>query len=181
MACAETAVTTFTPDVLGQRLRVTDPRALVIRHARDTRGLLTNRTSPDAGSVSGKSDKGRNLRFAQDANQAEGTLAITSYDFANRPLTSGVGPAMFASLDPDAAPTALETTNTNWLTVRAYDAKPSTAKFPWSLFATQISGVAPLNVSGRLAEVASQSNGAWQLTLFSYDPDGRVATRWLFT
>ena len=76
---AEVTTTTFTPDVLGQRLRVTDPRALVISDARDTRGLLTNRTSPDAGSVSSKSEKGRNRRFAQDANQAAAwTVAFTS-------------------------------------------------------------------------------------------------------
>ena len=181
---AEATTTTFTPDVLGQRLKVTDPRGLVISYARDTRGLLTNRTSPDAGSVSSKFDKGRNRRFAQDANQAvAGTVAFTSYDFANRALTSGVGPATFSTLDPDAAPTALETTNTNWLTVRAYDAKPSPAAFPWSRFSTQLTPLTPLtlsNVGGRLAAVANKSNGAWQLTVVSYDSEGRVATRWLF-
>ncbi len=36
-------------------------------------------------------------------------------------------------------------------------------------------------VSGRLAAVASKSNGAWQVTLFSYDADGRVSKRYLYT
>ena len=108
-------------------------------HALDTRGLLSSPTSPDAGTVSSKYDKGRNLRFAQDANQAAaGTVAFTSYDFANRPLKSGVGAATFSSLDPNAAPTTLETTNANWLVARQYDAKPLTGvnDFPWNRFAT---------------------------------------------
>ncbi len=179
---AEATTTSFTPDVLGQRQKVTDPRSLLITYGRTTRGLLASRTSPDAGTVSTKYDKGRNARFSQDANQvAAGTVAFTSYDFANRPLTSGVGTATFATLDPDAVPTALETTNTNWLTVRAYDAKPATGSFPWSRFATQLSALTLSNVTGRVAAVANKSNGAWQLTVFSYDTDGRIATRYLFT
>jgi RHS repeat-associated protein len=179
---AEATTTTFTPDVLGQRQKVTDPRGLLIAYGRTTRGLLASRTSPDAGTVSTKYDKGRNPRFSQDANQvAAGTVAFTSYDFANRPLTSGVGTTTFATLDPDAAPTALETTNTNWLTVRAYDAKPSTASFPWSRFTTQLSALTLTNVTGRLTAVASKSNGAWQLTVFSYDTDGRIVKRYLYT
>ncbi len=36
-------------------------------------------------------------------------------------------------------------------------------------------------MTGRLAAVASKSNGAWQLTVLSYDTDGRIATRYLYT
>jgi len=36
-------------------------------------------------------------------------------------------------------------------------------------------------LQGKLAAVASKSNGAWQVTLFSYDSDGRVATRYVYT
>ena len=53
------------------------------------------------------------------------------------------------------------------LLVRAYDAKPSTAAFPWSRFSAQLTPLTLANVSGRLAAVASKSNGAWQLTVFS--------------
>ncbi len=180
---AEATTTSFTPDVLGQRLQVTDPRSLLITYGRDTRGLLTRRTSPDAGTTNSKYDKGRNLRFWQDANQAAlGTVAFTSYDFASRPLTTGVGTATFASLDPDAAPTAFETTNTNWLLVRKYDTAPTGALgFPWNRFTTQLSGLAPTFTTGRLSGVANKSNGAWQLTVFSYDSLGRELKRWLFT
>jgi RHS repeat-associated protein len=180
---AEATTTLFTADILGQRRRATDPRGLVTTYALDTRGLLTARMTPDAGTVSHKYDKEWNLRYTQDAKQAStGQVAFTSYDFAGRPLTSGVGAATWASLDPDAAsPPALETTQGNWLVVRQHDAKPSTAAFPWSLFGAQIGPLTLSNVSGRLAAVASRSNGAWQATLFSYDADGRVAARYTYT
>ena len=181
-SATEQTTTTFTPDIVGERTQATDPRGLNTTFSFDTRGLVTSRTSPDAGTASSKYDKGGNLRFVQDANQAAaGAVYFTSYDFAGRPLTTGQGTATFSTLDPDAAPSTLETTNTNWQVVRAYDAKPSTAAFPWSLFSTQIGAVTLSNVSGRLTAHIAKSNGSWQVNLFSYDTDGRVATRHVYT
>jgi RHS repeat-associated protein len=179
----EATTTQFTVDILGHRVKTTDPRSLVTSYALDTRGLLASRVNPDAGTASFKYDHAGNARYSQDAKQAAaGTVAFTTYDFAGRPLVSGEGPATFASLDPDAgSPPALETTQGNWRVVRQYDAKPSTAAFPWSRFSAQIAGLSLANVSGRLAAVASYSNGAWQATLFSYDADGRIATRYTYT
>jgi RHS repeat-associated protein len=176
-------VTQFSYNVLGERTQTTDPRSLNTTYTRDTRGLLTTSTSPDAGTVSHKYDKGGNLRFSQDANQAAaGAVYFTNYDFAGRPLTSGIGAATFSSLDPDAPPTSLETSSGTWRVVRQYDVRPSTAGTPWNHFATQINGLTLNNVAGRLAAVASQSSiVAWQVTLFSYDGDGRIAARYIFT
>lgn len=179
----EATTTTLAYDVLGRRTRATDPRGLVTTYAVDGRGLLTQKTSPDAGTVRHKYDRAGNLRYTQDANQqAAGQVHFMSYDFAGRPLRSGVGSATFSSLNPDAtsAPT-LETTQGNWRMVWAYDAKPSTSAYPWSLFSTQINALSLSNVSGRLAAVASRSNGAWQVELYSYDADGRVAKRYVYT
>jgi RHS repeat-associated protein len=180
---AEATTTLFASNVVGQRLQATDPRGLATTYAIDTRGLLTSKTGPDAGTVSHKYDKAGNLRYAQDANEATaGQVQFTTYDVFNRPLTSGQGAATFSALDPDAgSPPALETTQSNWLVVRAYDAKPSTGGFPWSLFSAEITPLTLSGTSGRLAAVASKSNGAWQATLFSYDADGRVATRYTYT
>ncbi len=191
------AITAFTYNVVGQRTQSTDPRGLVTTYAVDTRGMQRSRTSPDAGTVNAKYDKGGNVRFTQDANQAAaGTVYFTNYDFANRPLVSGLGAlgaAIFGDLNADAAQ-AFENPNANWLVVRKYDSKPTTgpSDFPWNRFADQIAWnrfVDPTNppvlnltnVSGRLAAVASKSNGAWQVTLFSYDSDGGIATRYTFT
>ncbi|MGH7334188.1 MAG: RHS repeat domain-containing protein [Candidatus Rokuibacteriota bacterium] len=176
----EATTTQLLYNVLGQRTQATDPRNLNTMYALDTRGLLTSKTSPDAGTVSHKYDKAGNLRYTQDANQAAvGTVYFTTYDFADRPLVSGLGTASFASLDPNVTNT-FETTETNWLVVRAYDAKPTTG-LPWNRFPTQISALTLNNVSGRLAAVGSKSNGAWQVTLFSYDADGQVAMRYTYT
>src|SRR6266480_1243073 len=172
----EATTTMFTYNVLGQRTQATDPRNLNTTYTLDTRGLLSSKTSPDAGTVSYKYDRGGNLRFSQDANQASaGQVYFTTYDFAGRVLRSGVGTATFASLDPDAT-SALEGDQNNWLVVRLYDDLPQ--GFPWTLFPLP----PPLNnVTGRLAGVASKSNGAWQATYFSYDADGQVANRYTYT
>ncbi len=173
----EATTTQFTYNVLGQRTQATDPRALNTTYAFDTRGLLTSRTSPDAGTVNSKYDKAGNLRFSQDANQAAaGQVYFTNYDFAGRPLTSGQGSETFATLNPDVA-NSFEGAQANWLVVRQYDAAPPLIP-PWSFLPTP----PPLtNVAGRLAGVASKSNGAWQVTYFSYDADGQVATRYTYT
>ena len=161
-------------------MQSTDPRGLITTYTRNTRSLLTGRTSPDAGTTALKHDKAGNVRFSQDANQAAaGTVHFINYDFAGRPLTSGVGTATFSALNADVSE-AFEATQANWLVVRQYDAKPTNV-FPWSAFWTQISSLTLTNVSGRPAAVASKSNGAWQVTLFSYDADGQVAIRYTYT
>ena len=161
------ATTTFEYNVLGQRTKATDPRGLNTTYTYGTRGILTAKTSPDAGTVQSKYDQAGNLRYAQDANQAAaGQVHFATYDFANRPLVSGQGAASFSSLNPFTS-AGFETTTGNWLVVRAYDAKPTNV-FPWSEFWTQISPLSLSNVTGRLTAVASKSNGSWQVTLFSY-------------
>ena len=179
----EATTTTLEFDVIGQRRKATDPRGIVTSYSRDTRGLQTSRVNPDGGTVSLKYDKSGNARYSQDANQAgAGQVHFTTWDFANRPLVSGQGPATFSALDPDAAsPPALETTQANWLIVREYDGTPDTAVFPWSLFAAEIAASPVYNVAGRLAAVASKSNGAWQVSLSSYDPTGQLSFRYTFT
>jgi len=180
---SDAATTSFLYNVAGQRTQTTDPRGLITTYTLDTRGLVSTRVSPDAGTTNFKYDHSRSLRYTQDANQAAaGVVYFTNYDFAGRALNSGQGAATFSSLDPDAASLpSLETTTGNWLVVRAYDAKPATAGFPWSLFSTQITATTLTNVTGRQAAVASKSNGAWQVTLFSYDADGQVAARYTYT
>jgi len=177
----EVTTTLVTYNVLGQRTQATDPRGLNTTYARDTRGLLRSRTSPDAGTVNYKYDKAGNLRFSQDANQAAaGQVYFTNYDFAGRALVSGQAAATFSSLNPDASQ-AFESDTSTWLVVRAYDAKPSPSAPTWDRFSAQITPLTLANVSGRLAAVGSKSNGARQITLFSYDADGRVTTRYTYT
>ena len=45
----------------------------------------------------------------------------------------------------------------------------------------QIGGLSLSNTTGKLAAVASYSNGSWQASLFSYDNEGRISTRYTYT
>ena len=176
---AEQTTTLLTHDVAGRRIQSTDPRGILTTTTFSTRGLPVSTATADAGNSTREYDRAGNLRYAQDANQAAaGLVFFTTYDFAGRPLIVGQGAGSLAALDPDAgAAPALETTTAHWLTVNAYDAEPSVAAFPWSLFSAQLTPLTLQRVAGRLAAEASRSNGAWQVTLFSYDADGRVSTR----
>jgi RHS repeat-associated protein len=180
---AEQTTTSLTHDGAGRRIQAADPRGILTTNAYSTRGLPLSTANVDAGTVTRKFDRAGNLRFSQDAKQAgAGQVFFTTYDFAGRPLVVGQGAGTLGALDPDAAsPSALESTAANWLTVRAYDVKPATSGYPWSLFSAEIAPLTLQRVSGRLAAEAHRSNGAWQVTLFSFNGEGRVATRWQFT
>jgi RHS repeat-associated protein len=170
-------------DALGRRVKATDPRGLETTYLVSTRGLLRERTSPDAGTVRWKYDRAGELRYRQDATQAAADperVWFQTYDFAGRPLVEGEAAAAFSGLDPDQVAT-FEGQDANWLVVHAWDEKPSTGGAPWSLFSSEIGGVTLSNTTGRLAAVASRSAGAWQVTLYSYDQEGRVERTHTFT
>ena len=178
---AEAATAQMTHDLAGRRTQVTDPKGVVTTNTVDTRGFATITTNADAGTVQRNFDRAGSLRFSQDANQAAaGTVKFTTYDVFDRVTVVGVGSAAFSGLDPNSTD-AVETATAHWLTVKAYDAKPPTGSFPWSLFAAEITPLTPQRTHGRLTAEAHRSNGAWQVTLFSYDAEGRVATKYQYT
>jgi RHS repeat-associated protein len=175
------STTTFGNDIIGHRIRVTDPQGLNATYSVSMRGVLQSKTTPDAGTVNYRFDQVGNLRFTQDANAAVGgKVAFTNYDIVGRPLNAGYGAADFWTLDPFSV-NSFETNQGNWLIVRQYDSKPTTTSFPWSLFGSVIPAVSLSNIHGRLAAMASKSNGQWQAVFFSYDGDGSVATRYVYT
>jgi len=174
----DAATTLFTSNVVGQRTQATDPRGLVTTYTVNTRGMQISRTSPDVGTINTSYDAAGNARYFQDANQAVlGQVYFTIYDSLSRAVASGIAATDFASLDPLGPPQPFETTRTNWLIARRYDAMPPDST-PWNLFPTPPT---LLNISARLAGVASKSNGAWQVTYFSYDAEGQIATRYTYT
>src|SRR5690606_7195531 len=182
----------FEPDIAGNPVKVMPPNTFdppsgssasdwEITYDYDTRGRLLSKTTPDDGTTKFKYDEAGNLRFRQDAKQAAtGKVLFTTYDAVGRPLVTGEASATFSSLDGTSG-YAFENTTSNWRTVHAYDAKPSTGSFPWNPFAGEISGADMHYLNGRLAATAQRSDGIWQIELFSYDDDGRLERRYVYT
>lgn len=157
----------------------TDPMGLASTYWNNTLGQRTQKTSPDAGTVKYKYDALGQLRYWQDARQAaSGKVGFRIYDFAGRPVTEGEATATFSSLDPDAPSTFASST---WIQVWHYDARPDSSAFPFNSVQSQFPGKPTLRVLGRLAGVATKSNGAWQVELQSYDALGNNETTSILT
>ena len=157
----------------------TDPMGLVSTYLHNTLGQRTQKTSPDAGTVKYKYDALGQLRYWQDARQsAVGKVGYRIYDFAGRPVTEGEATATFSSLDPDAPTTFASST---WIQVWHYDARPDSSAFPFNSVQAQFPGKLTQRVLGRLAGVATKSNGTWQVELQSYDALGNNETTSILT
>ena len=129
---AEAAATAFAYDVLDRNEEVTSPMGLLTAYDYDALGRLIQKTSPDAGTTRYAYDDAGQLRFSQDARQdAEGEVAFTTYDFAGRPLTTGVAPFAGAFDGLDASGEGFEGEEAHWRQVRRYDAAPGAGAFPW--------------------------------------------------
>jgi RHS repeat-associated protein len=177
---ASAATTVFQYDILDNLTAVTQPEGQVWTYAYNTAGQLTQKTTPDIGTVRYKYDRGGLLRFTREAN---GRVVFTTYDFAGRPLVSGVTSlsiAAFDSLDPDT-PAGFETTTSTWRTAWHYNSSPPDTLFPWNTLGTRANGLPADRVTGRLAARAYRSGGQWQVELYSYDGEGRVATKSVLT
>jgi len=175
------AETHFEYDALGNLRKVTAPNGLETTYSYDVRGNLTERASPDAGVMRYKYDVAGNLRYSQDANQlAQGVVAFTQYDILARPVKSGLGPATFNELDPDTV-VAFETSDSNLLSVNVYDKAPADSLYPWTQFQAQLGSAALNNLKGKTAATAYKSADVWQVTLYSYDQQGRVDEKHILT
>jgi RHS repeat-associated protein len=178
---ANAATTVLQYDILGNLTSVTQPEGQVWTYTYNTLSQLTQMTTPDVGTVRYMYDQGGLPRFTRENS---GRVIFTTYDFAGRPVVSGVTSlsiAAFNSLTP-SADEAFEMTTSNWRTVWRYNARPVSNVFPWSAIGTRMNGYPTNRVStGRLAARAYRSGDQWQVELFSYDGDGRVVTKSLFT
>lgn len=81
----DAAETGFEYDELDQLKKVISPEGLQTVHQYNKRGLLSQKTTPDAGTVNYVYDKNGNLRYMRDANLAAANRYMAySYDFAGR-------------------------------------------------------------------------------------------------
>jgi YD repeat-containing protein len=84
--------TKFENDVLGNMTKSTPPKGsgYETNYTYNTLSQLTEKTSPDAGTVKYLYDRAGNLRFTQDANQASGDkFTYNKYDALNRLIEVG--------------------------------------------------------------------------------------------
>jgi len=185
------AETLFEYDVLDNLEKVTAPNGTETTYSYDPRGNLTQKTSDDAGSVQYKYDVAGNLRFSQDANRATaGEVMFTSYDELGRPFAEGVVSASLDTLDGDTD-YGFGDTNANVHGAYAYDSKSTTNnKYPFDQFVTELDSVTLANTNGQLAARAWRvgdgtssmiGSNPWQLEALSYDSEGRLADKWVWT
>lgn len=107
-------------------------------------------------------------------------VVFTTYEFMNRPLVMGEAGATFSSLNPNVA-AAFESTTANFVSRNHYDNKPSSAVYPWSLFANQVNGATITNLVGRLAATSYRSGGKGQIVLYSYDSEGNLDKKYIIS
>jgi len=185
------AETLFEYDVLDNLEKVTAPNGTETTYSYDPRGNLTQKTSDDAGSVQYKYDVAGNLRFIRDANRAAADeVVFTNYDELGRPFAEGVVSASLDTLDGDTD-YGFGDTNANLHGAYAYDSKPTTSNnYPFDQFVTELGSVTLTNTNGqptarawRVDDGSSSVMGSnpWQLEALSYDSEGRVADKWIFT
>jgi len=177
------ATTCFEYDAAGNLTRVTKPEGDAVTYRYDRRGQLLERTSPDAGTTTMTYDAAGNLRFRRDANRAAADEFIfTTYDPLGRPevtgTEAGVTEHMFDALDPYVAQ-PFEADTTTWRQVRAYDGLPSASGYPWTKASAPPVDANTANLKGRLAAQAHRSNDAWRMVYFTYDAEGRVASKYI--
>ncbi len=167
--------TCFEYDASGNLTRVIKPEGDEVTYEYDTRGLLIKRSSPDAGTTTMMYDNAGNLRYSQDANQANsGTIWFQTYDSIGRVSKAGETSASWGALDPNTT-SSFETDSSTWRSVTVHDAYPDLAGYPWNKGTPWPSvNASGANLKERVAARAHQSNGRWQMHLFRYDTEGRV-------
>ena len=200
------AETIFEYDELDQLTEVTAPNNTVTTYDYNGKGEVVAKATPDADgdgdndptdeTATGSPDvqyiydRAGNLRFVQDAVRASaGEVVFYTYDSQGRKTAEGVASATFSNLDGDQS-YGFESTNSNLRGAWAYDSKPSTSAFPWDQFSSQLTGTSVSNTTGRLVARAwrvddgnssQMGSNPWQLEVLSYDSEGRVADKWIWT
>ena len=169
--------TQFAYDAVGRLVKTMPPNYFTAPAAQkesfatlytyNTLGQLVEKKTPDAGIEKYCYDRGGLLRFVERASdRASSKTLYFLYDLMGREIESGLLSASFttacASVNTDVYPSS--GTKTDRI-VKVYDAQPSSGVLPWSLG----SSVVPSdNVKGRLAAVATQSGGQWQVERYRY-------------
>jgi YD repeat-containing protein len=151
-ASSDPAQTRFHYDDRDNLVKVTKPEGDKVEYRYDAAGRLIERISPDAGRSRMLHDDAGRLVYSQSANQrVAGTVSYSTYDAEDRPVATGVAAAEWSQLDANA-PVAFDSDTNTLQSIRAYDAKPSGATWPWSL--VDWSGLSLDNPFGKVVATA---------------------------
>lgn len=159
---SDEAETIFEYDPQGNLKKVIAPNGTETTYAYNAKGQVVRKTSADAGTSRYKYDEAGNLRFSQDANQADnGKVAFTSYDNMGRPVATGIASFNFLYLNADSTK-GFESESDNFNGTWHYDTKPSSSagNYPWSKFASLIDSKTVSNTQGRLVARAWRYGGS---------------------
>jgi len=170
--------TTFEYDIHGNLLKSIppkgnvnggDPVATATTYTYNTLSQLTQKTSPDAGTVKYLYDKNGNLRFSQDAKQAPNKFTYQKYDVLNRLIEVGEYNGSAAFMEENAVLHDFPQTA---------DANKSINKllhYDSSNPSTDPNAVGQRNLNGRLSCSEAYRSGLLAIrTSYSYDEMGRV-------
>ncbi|MCB0311947.1 MAG: hypothetical protein KDH84_01570 [Calditrichaeota bacterium] len=134
----------------------------------NTLSQLTEKNSPDAGTIKYQYDANGNLIYTEDAYQtAERIATHISYDYLDRPLLTAIGEGTANDVLDEPA---------NWISLNQYDSPPDPEAYPWYEVTWPSGDVQLHNLKNCLSANAYLSAGAWQAVLHSYDKNGRVDT-----
>ncbi|MCB0288904.1 MAG: hypothetical protein KDH97_01485, partial [Calditrichaeota bacterium] len=139
----------------------------VTAYTYNTLGRLTRKKTPDAGTVRYSYNANGYLITQRDSVQySAGEATYHAYDFAGRLLKTEEG----------------TDTQLNLVAQYQYDTAPDTASSPWNTYSfDEDSSNFFKNGKGRLTASAYKSDGAWQIALYNYDDNGRVAQKAVYS
>lgn len=157
------AQTLFDHDAMGRVVEVTDPQGYVTEYTYDSRGLLIERHSPDGGTARYLYDDNGNLRFSQDAAQAQASkYTYRKYDLLSRLEETGEYPLSPGEEWGDLEPNDHDSPYGATAMVRHFFDNPLTAE------------PTARNLQGQLAAISIQSGATTEYSYYSYDDVGRV-------
>lgn len=161
----------FDYDVRGNMTRAVNPAKQVYTYVYDSRSLLMQQTTPDAGTTKYKYDLTGNLRLVQSAVQRSAVperFTYRKYDRNNRLVEIGEYSGPFSAADPGATGNPLTDFplpgSGNIQAANIYD--QNTTGDPNLLTAR--------NLLGKLFQAVSYNNGVKDEVAYSYDEFGRI-------
>ena len=188
LSTTDSMITDYRYDSLYRVTDVKTPEGRLISYVYDGFNRQVERTTVDAGTERFKHDKNDNLRFSNDASQADtNDFTFRTYDGTNRLLSIGhpnyaLVDRAWELLDPDTAyffESYTSQTDSNFLAINVYDTLSSS--IAGGLFTAPDDFDSLENLAtGKLIATAfrTRTTDPWNFKYYRYDARGRVIRMW---